>query len=74
MKRLVYYLLKAYKILISPLLTALFGNACVYKETCSDFAQRKVLEEGVFKGLLKGIKRISTCHPYSKRYTNQVYN
>ena len=52
-------LIKAYKILISPLL----GNSCRYLPTCSEYFIDSLEEEGIFKGTIKGTKRILSCHP-----------
>ena len=51
--------IKAYKYLISPLL----GNSCRYLPTCSEYSIDALKEYGFFKGLLKSIKRILSCHP-----------
>ena len=53
-------IIKIYKIIISPYL----GNNCRYLPTCSDFFIDSLNENGVFKGSIKGIKRILSCHPF----------
>ena len=50
---------KLYKIFISPYL----GHNCRYMPTCSEYFIESLEEEGVFKGTLKGTKRILSCHP-----------
>tara|TARA_B100001250_G_C19450998_1_gene635993 strand:- start:77 stop:319 length:243 start_codon:yes stop_codon:yes gene_type:complete len=50
---------KLYKIFISPYL----GHNCRYMPTCSEYFLDCLEEEGVFKGIIKGTKRILTCHP-----------
>jgi len=52
-------IIKIYKIIVSPYL----GNNCRYLPTCSDFFIDSLNEDGVFKGTIKGIKRIFSCHP-----------
>ena len=52
-------IIKIYKIFISPFL----GNNCRYLPTCSEYFIDSLNEFGVFKGILKGIKRILSCHP-----------
>ena len=52
-------IIKLYKLFISPYL----GNNCRYLPTCSDFLMDSLNEHGVFKGTIKGTKRILSCHP-----------
>ena len=57
-----YILIKTirfYKLLISPYL----GTNCRYLPTCSEYFIDSLNEHGVFKGTIKGTKRILTCHP-----------
>ena len=53
-------IIKLYKLFISPYL----GNNCRYLPTCSDFLMDSLNEHGVFKGTIKGAKRILSCHPF----------
>ena len=52
-------IIKFYKLFISPYL----GNNCRYMPTCSEYFMESLEEYGVFKGSLKGFKRILSCHP-----------
>ena len=58
-KKGLIYLIKFYKYFISPVL----GNNCRYLPTCSEYFIDSLNEHGVFRGTIKGIKRILTCHP-----------
>ena len=51
--------IKGYKFLISPLI----GHSCRYLPTCSDYSVEALKTFGLFKGLLKSLKRIFSCHP-----------
>ena len=51
--------IRIYKIFISPFL----GNNCRYFPSCSEYFIDSLNECGVFKGTLKGTKRILSCHP-----------
>ena len=51
--------IKGYKYLVSPL----FGHSCRYLPTCSEYFVDSLKEFGFFKGSIKGIKRLLTCHP-----------
>ena len=52
-------IIKFYKLFISPYM----GNNCRYLPTCSEYFVDSLNEHGVFKGILKGTKRIFSCHP-----------
>ncbi len=58
-KLILIKIIKLYKILISPYL----GNNCRYLPTCSEYFIDSLNENGLFKGALKGFKRIFSCHP-----------
>ena len=58
-KKILIYIIKFYKFLISPVL----GNNCRYLPTCSEYFIDCLNEYGVMKGSYKGIKRILSCHP-----------
>ena len=52
-------LIKIYKLFISPYL----GSNCRFLPTCSDYFIDCLKTYGLFKGFLKGTKRILSCHP-----------
>ncbi len=58
-KYILIKIIKLYKLYISPYL----GNNCRYLPTCSEYFIDSLNEEGVFKGTIKGTKRILSCHP-----------
>tara|TARA_X000000368_G_scaffold82808_1_gene62634 strand:- start:236 stop:469 length:234 start_codon:yes stop_codon:yes gene_type:complete len=59
MKIILIYLIKFYKLILSPFL----GPNCRYLPTCSDYFIDCLNEYGFFKGTIKGTKRILSCHP-----------
>ncbi len=59
MKHLFIIIIKFYKLIISPYL----GNNCRYLPTCSEYFIDSLKEYGAIKGSIKGLKRISSCHP-----------
>ena len=59
MKHIAILLIRAYQVLLSPLLP----NACRYTPTCSQYTVEALKKYGFFKGLWLGIKRISRCRP-----------
>ncbi len=51
-----------YQVLISPLL----GRQCRFKPSCSRYFQESVMKYGPLQGTLKGLVRISRCHPWNR--------
>lgn len=62
LKYLLIIPIRAYQVLISPLLGA---NKCRYQPTCSHYAIDAIQEWGIFKGTYLAVKRILRCHPWS---------
>jgi putative membrane protein insertion efficiency factor len=52
---------KAYKLGVSPL----FGNACRFHPSCSDYAREAIEKRGWFSGVWLAIKRLAKCHPWN---------
>ncbi len=61
MKKLVLWLIHAYRYAISPLL----GPSCRFFPTCSEYAAEAVRKYGVPYGVWLAIKRILRCHPWN---------
>ena len=58
-KNILIKIIKTYKFFISPFLTP----SCRYMPTCSEYFIDSLNEHGVVKGIIKGTKRIFSCHP-----------
>ena len=58
-KYILIKIIKLYKLYISPYLS----NNCRYLPTCSEYFIDSLNEKGVFKGTIKGTKRILSRHP-----------
>lgn len=50
---------RVYKRAISPL----FGNACRFYPSCSDYAHEAIVRYGWFRGGWLAVKRLVKCHP-----------
>lgn len=61
MKYLLIGLLKAYRLLISPL----YGQVCRYHPSCSAYALEAVTVHGSIKGSWLAVRRLGSCHPWS---------
>ena len=60
MKSLFLFLLRAYKLTISPYL----GQNCRFYPSCSAYADIAIRRHGVVKGSLLAGKRLCKCHPW----------
>ena len=52
-------LIRAYKLLISPL----FAGSCRFYPSCADYMSEAVCLHGTLKGAWLGIRRLGRCHP-----------
>jgi uncharacterized protein len=61
------FLLKIYKLTLSPMLAALTGgpgSGCRFLPTCSEYFVQAVETHGLLIGAWLGAKRILRCHPW----------
>ena len=59
MGKLLTFVIKLYKIVVSPLLPP----ACRFLPTCSEYALEAIKKHGAVKGLYLALRRIFRCHP-----------
>lgn len=64
MKKTAILFIKTYKKAVSPIITQLFGNACRFTPTCSEYTIEALEKYGFVKGALLGLKRLGKCHPF----------
>ncbi len=62
MKRILIFLINAYRQGISPL----YAPCCRFTPTCSSYALEAVNRHGAFKGSLLALWRIVRCNPFGK--------
>lgn len=65
MRTILIALISVYRVLISPILEVLFGKACKFNPTCSQYTLEMVKKHGATKGLLMGMEQLSRCHSFS---------
>ena len=53
-------LIRAYQLLISPILPA----SCRYEPSCSQYAAEAIAALGARRGTILAIKRVLRCHPW----------
>jgi putative membrane protein insertion efficiency factor len=56
---LILFLIRAYQLLVSPLL----GPSCRFQPTCSVYAVECVTRFGALRGSWMALKRLARCHP-----------
>jgi putative membrane protein insertion efficiency factor len=61
-KRATLALLRTYKAVVSPV----FGPACRYVPSCSEYAMEAVEQHGAIKGGWMALRRVLRCHPFVK--------
>ncbi|HZS47619.1 MAG TPA: membrane protein insertion efficiency factor YidD [Blastocatellia bacterium] len=57
---IVVSLLRAYQVIISPILPP----SCRFYPTCSEYAIEAIKRYGVLRGGYMGARRLSRCHPF----------
>jgi uncharacterized protein len=61
MKYVLIGLLRAYRLLISPL----YGQVCRYHPSCSAYALEAVTVHGSIRGTWYAVRRVARCHPWA---------
>jgi len=61
MKPIVLSVIRAYQLVISPILPP---QTCRYYPTCSQYMIDAITKYGVSSGIWRGVKRIGRCHPF----------
>ncbi len=64
MKYVLIYIIKVYQLSFG----LFFRGACKFSPTCSEYMRQSILSFGVIRGVWKGVRRLSKCHPYSKQF------
>jgi putative membrane protein insertion efficiency factor len=55
-------LLKAYKLLLSPL----FSGSCRFHPSCADYSAEAIRTHGATRGVVLTLTRLSKCHPFGR--------
>lgn len=59
MRRVIILLIRAYQLVVSPLL----GPRCRFLPSCSEYTLEAVRSHGVLRGCYLGGRRLLRCHP-----------
>ena len=60
MRRAAVITIRAYQIVLSPLLPP----ACRFAPTCSEYARQAFADHGFGRGMLLTVRRLLRCHPF----------
>lgn len=60
MKVVLIFFIRAYRLLISPLLPP----SCRFTPTCSEYAMQAIEKYGALRGIYLGARRLLRCHPF----------
>jgi hypothetical protein len=61
MTRLLLLFLRAYQLLVSPILPA---DTCRFHPSCSEYAIQVISKYGPLRGSWLAVKRVGKCHPF----------
>ena len=56
--------LRAYQLVLSPILRLLTGSGCRFYPSCSEYALQAIKLHGPARGMVMAIKRLGRCHPF----------
>jgi putative membrane protein insertion efficiency factor len=62
MKQLLVRLLRAYQLLLSPML----GQNCRFYPTCSNYSIEAIRTHGAARGSYLALRRVCRCHPWNE--------
>jgi hypothetical protein len=64
LKRAALFFIKVYQVYFRRVLP----QSCRFVPCCSEYTKLAIVKFGFLKGLAKGVRRISSCHPFSGKY------
>jgi uncharacterized protein len=56
-------LLRIYRAILSPMIMGIYGPACRFEPTCSEYAHQAIAAFGVRRGGWMAARRLARCHP-----------
>ena len=61
--KLALAMLRLYRAIVSPMLMGVYGQACRFEPSCSEYAQQAIAVYGVMRGTAMAARRLARCHP-----------
>ena len=62
MTRLMLFVIRAYRYLLSPW----WGNQCRFDPICSEYAMQAIEQHGALRGSWLALRRLTKCHPWHR--------
>ena len=62
--RLALISVRIYRRMVSPMLIAMFGRACRFEPSCSEYAEHAIERFGAGRGFGLAARRVARCHPF----------
>ena len=56
-------MLRIYRAIMSPMIMGLYGPACRFEPSCSQYAHQAIAAYGVMRGGAMAVRRLARCHP-----------
>ena len=61
--KLALALIRIYRAVLSPMLMGIYGPACRFTPSCSEYAHQAIEAHGVMRGGTMALQRLARCHP-----------
>ncbi len=68
MRRLLTAIIRAYQLVLSPVL----GANCRFHPSCSEYAREAIESHGAARGSWLSLKRLGRCHPFNQGGSDPV--
>lgn len=68
MRQIAIHMITIYQVVLSTVMKQLFGMpaVCRFSPTCSLYTQQMIQKHGILKGGMRGLRRILSCHPFTR--------
>jgi len=61
--QLALMMLRIYRAILSPLIVGIYGPACRFEPSCSEYAHQGIAAYGLMRGGAMAARRLARCHP-----------
>jgi uncharacterized protein len=61
--KLALAMLRLYRAILSPMLMGIYGPACRFEPSCSEYAREAIETYGAMRGIAMALRRLARCHP-----------
>ena len=61
--QLALMMLRIYRKILSPMIMGIYGPACRFEPSCSEYAHQAIATHGFMRGGTMAARRLARCHP-----------